>query len=92
MKILFMGRQNGAVLIYQPALLFGPSALSIFTVIFLALTLVYQQTGDADFTIQIGLMWCYGEALILVGNTLLGETTSDKNSPVQIIGKCWLVN
>lgn len=52
----------------------GPSAPSIFTVTFLVLMPVYQQTGDADFAIQIGLVWCFVEALILTGGAFLGET------------------
>lgn len=52
----------------------GPSAPSIFTVTFLVLMPVYQQTGDADFAIQIGLVWCFVEALILTGGSFLGET------------------
>lgn len=35
---------------------------------------VYQQTGDADFAIQIGLVWCFVEAMILAGGSFLGET------------------
>ena len=45
----------------------GPSAPSIFTVTFLVLMPVYQQTKDANFAIQIALVWCFVEALILVG-------------------------
>lgn len=52
----------------------GPSAPSIFTVTFLVLMPVYQTTGDADFAIQIGLVWCFVEALILAGGSFLGET------------------
>ncbi|MCR1550649.1 MAG: xanthine permease [Enterobacter cloacae] len=52
----------------------GPSAPSIFTVTFLVLMPVYQQTGDADFAIQIGLVWCFVEAMILAGGSFLGET------------------
>lgn len=52
----------------------GPSAPSIFTVTFLVLMPVYQQTKDANFAIQIGLVWCFVEALILVGGSFLGET------------------
>lgn len=51
----------------------GPSAPSIFTVTFLVLMPVYQQTGDADFAIQIGLVWCFVEALILTGGAFLGD-------------------
>lgn len=42
----------------------GPSAPSIFTVTFLVLMPVYQQTKDANFAIQIALVWCFVEALI----------------------------
>ena len=52
----------------------GPSAPSIFTVTFLVLMPVYQQTKDANFAIQIALVWCFVEALILVGGSFLGET------------------
>lgn len=52
----------------------GPSAPSIFTVTFLVLMPVYQQTGDAEFAIQIGLVWCFVEAMILAGGSFLGET------------------
>ncbi len=51
----------------------GPSAPSIFTVTFLVLMPVYQQTGDADFAIQIGLVWCFVEAMILAGGSFLGN-------------------
>lgn len=51
----------------------GPSAPSIFTVTFLVLMPVYQQTGDADFAIQIGLVWCFVEALILAGGAFVGD-------------------
>ena len=49
----------------------GPSAPSIFTVTFLVLMPVYQQTGDAEFAIQIGLVWCFVEAMILGFVTVL---------------------
>ncbi len=52
----------------------GPSAPSTLTVTFLVLMPVYQQTKDANFAIQIGLVWCFVEALILVGGSFLGET------------------
>jgi AGZA family xanthine/uracil permease-like MFS transporter len=35
---------------------------------------VYQQTKDANFAIQIALVWCFVEALILVGGSFSGET------------------
>ncbi|VTP75872.1 Permeases [Leclercia adecarboxylata] len=58
---LQMARQTGRNDV--TALPSGPSAPSIFTVTFLVLMPVYQQTGDADFAIQIGLVWCFVEAM-----------------------------
>ncbi len=52
----------------------GPSAPSIFTVTFLVILPVYQQTKDAEFAFQIALVWCFVEAMILVGGAFLGET------------------
>ena len=52
----------------------GPSAPSIFTVTFLVILPVYQQTQNAEFAIQIALVWCFVEAMILVGGSFLGET------------------
>lgn len=52
----------------------GPSAPSIFAVTFLVLMPVYQQTQNASFALQIGLVWCFCEAMILVLGSLLGET------------------
>lgn len=52
----------------------GPSAPSIFTVTFLVLMPVYQATKNAEFALQIGLVWCFFEAMILVVGSLLGET------------------
>ncbi|VTR57663.1 Permeases [Serratia fonticola] len=69
---LQMARQTGRSDV--TALPSGPSAPSIFTVTFLVLMPVYQSTGDADFAISIGLVWCFVEALILVGGSFLGET------------------
>ncbi|CAM6722021.1 hypothetical protein LEADMM271B_22130 [Leclercia adecarboxylata] len=69
---LQMARQTGRNDV--TALPSGPSAPSIFTVTFLVLMPVYQQTGDADFAIQIGLVWCFVEAMILAGGSFLGET------------------
>ena len=69
---LQMARQTGRTDV--TALPSGPSAPSIFTVTFLVLMPVYQQTGDADFAIQIGLVWCFVEAMILAGGSFLGET------------------
>ena len=52
----------------------GPSAPSIFTVTFLVILPVYQQTKDAEFAFKIALVWCFVEAMILVGGSFLGET------------------
>lgn len=52
----------------------GPSAPSIFTVTFLVILPVYLQTNDAEFTLQIALVWCFVEAMILVLGSFLGET------------------
>lgn len=52
----------------------GPSAPSIFTVTFLVIMPVYQQTQDAEFALQIALVWCFVEAMILVGGSFLGDT------------------
>ena len=48
-----------------------------FTVTFLVLMPVYQQTGDADFAIQIGLVWCFVEAMILAGGSFRGDHPQD---------------
>ncbi|HEQ1857625.1 TPA: xanthine permease [Providencia alcalifaciens] len=52
----------------------GPSAPSIFTVTFLVIMPVYQTTKDPEFALQIALVWCFVEAMILVGGSFLGET------------------
>ncbi|MGR3807213.1 xanthine permease [Pasteurella testudinis] len=52
----------------------GPSAPSIFTVTFLVLLPVYQTTKDPIFALQIGLVWCFFEAMILVVGSFLGDT------------------
>jgi adenine/guanine/hypoxanthine permease len=52
----------------------GPSAPSIFTVTFLVILPVYQQTKNAEFALQIALVWCFVEAMILVTGSFLGET------------------
>jgi AGZA family xanthine/uracil permease-like MFS transporter len=72
---LQMARQTGRTDV--TALPSGPSAPSIFTVTFLVLMPVYQQTGDADFAIQIGLVWCFVEAMILAGGSFLGNHPQD---------------
>lgn len=70
-----MARQTGRTDV--TALPSGPSAPSIFTVTFLVLMPVYQQTGDADFAIQIGLVWCFVEAMILAGGSFWGNHPQD---------------
>lgn len=52
----------------------GPSAPSIFTVTFLVIMPVYQTTQNAEFALQIALVWCFVEAMILVGGSFLGDT------------------
>lgn len=52
----------------------GPSAPSIFTVTFLVILPIFQQTKNAEFAFQIALVWCFFEAMILVGGSFLGET------------------
>lgn len=52
----------------------GPSAPSIFTVTFLVILPVYMQTKDAQFAIQIALVWCFFEAMILLAGSFLGDT------------------
>ncbi len=52
----------------------GPSAPSIFTVTFLVILPVYLQTKNAEFAFQIALVWCFVEAMILIGGSFLGET------------------
>lgn len=52
----------------------GPSAPSIFTVTFLVILPVYLQTKDAEFALQIALVWCFVEAMILLLGSFLGET------------------
>ncbi|CAH0121715.1 hypothetical protein PAE9249_04248 [Paenibacillus sp. CECT 9249] len=51
----------------------GPSAPSIFTVTFLVILPVYQQTNNAQFAFQIALVWCFFEALILIAGSFLGD-------------------
>ena len=51
----------------------GPSAPSIFVVTFLVLLPVYKTTGNEMFALQIGLVWCFLEALILVVGAFLGD-------------------
>lgn len=51
----------------------GPSAPSIFVVTFLVLLPVYSTTKNEVFALQIGLVWCFLEALILIGGAFLGD-------------------
>ena len=52
----------------------GPSAPSIFTVTFLVILPVYLQTKDAEFALQIALVWCVVEAMILFFGSFFGDT------------------
>jgi AGZA family xanthine/uracil permease-like MFS transporter len=52
----------------------GPSAPSIFTVTFLVILPVFLQTKDAEFALQIALVWCFVEAMILAIGSFFGET------------------
>jgi AGZA family xanthine/uracil permease-like MFS transporter len=51
----------------------GPSAPSIFTVTFLVLLPIYKTTNDAEFALNIGLVWCFVEAMILIVGSFLGD-------------------
>lgn len=51
----------------------GPSAPSIFTVTFLVLLPVYQQTKDYELAIRIGLVWGFVEGLILFVGSFMGD-------------------
>lgn len=51
----------------------GPSAPSIFTVTFLVLIPVFRETGNHIFALQIALVWCFLEAMILVVGAFLGD-------------------
>lgn len=51
----------------------GPSAPSIFTVTFLVIMPVYQTTQNAQFAIQIALVWCFVEAMILLVGSFFGD-------------------
>ncbi len=66
----------------------GPSAPSIFTVTFLVLMPVYQQTKDANFAIQIALVWCFVEALILGGRLLPWRDHPQDGSPRTVLLSC----
>ncbi|MHC5224810.1 xanthine permease [Ignatzschineria sp. LJL83] len=51
----------------------GPSAPSIFVVTFLVLLPVYRETNDHVFALQIALVWCFLEAMILIVGAFLGD-------------------
>ncbi len=65
----------------------GPSAPSIFTVTFLVILPVYQQTKDPEFALKIALVWCFIEAMILVGGSFLGDTIR-RNIPRTVLLSC----
>ncbi len=52
----------------------GPSAPSIFTVTFLVIMPVYKTTGNAEFALQLALVWCVLEASILFFGAFFGDT------------------
>lgn len=51
----------------------GPSAPSIFTVTFLVLLPVYQETQDYKFALSVGLVWGFVEGLILFIGAFMGD-------------------
>ncbi|MGL4668261.1 MAG: xanthine permease, partial [Saezia sp.] len=51
----------------------GPSAPSIFTVTFLVIMPVFRETNNHIFALQIALVWCFLEAMILIVGSFLGE-------------------
>lgn len=51
----------------------GPSAPSIFTVTFLVILPLYIQTKNHAFALQVGMVWCFAEAMILVVGSFLGD-------------------
>ncbi|UXN34955.1 xanthine permease [Avibacterium paragallinarum] len=51
----------------------GPSAPSIFTVTFLVLLPVYQQTQDYELALKIGLVWGFVEGFILFVGSFMGD-------------------
>lgn len=65
----------------------GPSAPSIFTVTFLVILPVYLQTKDAEFALQIALVWCFVEAMILVAGSFFGEIIR-QNIPRTVLLSC----
>ena len=52
----------------------GPSAPSIFTVTLLVILPVYKTTGNAEFAMQLALVWCVLEASILFFGAFFGDT------------------
>ncbi|MDD0824282.1 xanthine permease [Mannheimia sp. AT1] len=51
----------------------GPSAPSIFTVTFLVLLPVYQETQDYKFALSIGLVWGFVEGMMLFFGAFMGD-------------------
>lgn len=51
----------------------GPSAPSIFTVTFLVIMPIYHSTKDPVFALQIALVWCAVEAMILLIGSFFGD-------------------
>lgn len=51
----------------------GPSAPSIFTVTFLVLLPVYQQTQDYELALSIGVVWGFVEGFILFIGSFMGD-------------------
>jgi AGZA family xanthine/uracil permease-like MFS transporter len=51
----------------------GPSSPSIFTVTFLVILPLYIQTKNHQFALQVGLVWCFAEAMILALGAFLGD-------------------
>lgn len=66
-----LARQTGRTDV--TALPSGPSSPSIFTVTFLVILPVFLQTQDAEFALQIALVWCVVEAAILGLGSFFGE-------------------
>lgn len=65
----------------------GPSAPSIFTVTFLVILPVFLQTKNAEFALQIALVWCFVEAMILVAGSFLGDLIR-RNIPRTVLLSC----
>ncbi len=51
----------------------GPSAPAIFTITFLVILPVYQQTQNVNLAIAIAMVWCLLESFILIIGSFLGE-------------------